>query len=265
MPNSNQDELNNYLKDIEIKKCIKKFYCDTPIKITSINVLKQPIYMDKPEPNHKDKIKNVILKYNDRIPDDEKQLILLYYDTLSEIGDNNKYKTYNDIYEECKTLEKYKFKTLDDVDLLNISFFVYNQLTEFIQYRTHKENNIHNNSDNIIESNVIKNINNKDSNNKGILYLLQPKQYIDTNIYKIGCSKRANLDRLRSYGKGTKYLSFCEVDNVLESEKNLISHFKKKFKLATGREYFEGNIEIMKQEFNHCIGDLINTANKSNS
>mgnify|MGYP006090550431 CR=1 FL=1 len=42
---------------------------------------------------------------------------------------------------------------------------------------------------------------------EGIIYLIQPAELVGTNRYKIGCSKKPNLDRVKKgYKKGTRYL-----------------------------------------------------------
>lgn len=71
------------------------------------------------------------------------------------------------------------------------------------------------------------------------VYILQPRMYVGTTVYKVGMSSLADLSRLRSYGKGSRYIAMAEVgDNYLQVETALISQFKHEFTLAKGREYF---------------------------
>jgi hypothetical protein len=64
----------------------------------------------------------------------------------------------------------------------------------------------------------------------GIIYLVQPRELLGTNGYKIGCSKNANLEQCyKGYKSGTRYLSIMEcidpfiVENIIKKnlKKNL--------------------------------------------
>lgn len=86
--------------------------------------------------------------------------------------------------------------------------------------------------------------------NIGIVYLIQPIEFIGTNIYKIGCSSKPTLDRVRhGYRSGTRYLYVCEIEHPFAVEKKIIRSFKEKFVLSQGREYFAGDESEMKQLF----------------
>lgn len=64
--------------------------------------------------------------------------------------------------------------------------------------------------------------------------------YVGTSIYKVGMSSVPDLSRLRSYGKGSRYIGMAEVgSNYLAVEKTLIREFNESFRLARGREYFD--------------------------
>ena len=81
---------------------------------------------------------------------------------------------------------------------------------------------------------------------KGIIYLIQPTELINTNRYKIGCSTKNNLDRCNNgYKKNTRYICIMECINPLLLEKKLINIFNSKFKLIAGKEYFEGDESSM--------------------
>ena len=95
--------------------------------------------------------------------------------------------------------------------------------------------------------------------NKGIIYLLQPCELVGTNRYKIGCSKKPNLDRCKfGYKKGTRYICIIECFNPLLLENKIKLEFNKKFKLIAGNEYFEGNEYNMFKLFNKIIIENIN-------
>jgi hypothetical protein len=76
----------------------------------------------------------------------------------------------------------------------------------------------------------------------GILYFIQPSELVGTDRYKIGCSKKDSLDRVKKgYRKGTRYISINEVNDPFLIEKTIKEEFKKKFTLISGTEYFKGN------------------------
>lgn len=74
------------------------------------------------------------------------------------------------------------------------------------------------------------------------LYMLQPVEYINTNCYKIGLSSTCDLNRLKSYGSGTKYIQYFECNKYREAEKELICKLNEEQTIALfkGREYFCG-------------------------
>jgi len=75
------------------------------------------------------------------------------------------------------------------------------------------------------------------------VYLLQPAELVGTNRYKIGISSRCDLNRLRSYGSGTRYIHYFECKDYIAVENSLKDNFNrnKKIKCIKGREYFEGD------------------------
>jgi hypothetical protein len=57
---------------------------------------------------------------------------------------------------------------------------------------------------------------------KGIIYFIQPVEYIETNTYKIGCSKNPNLDRCKNgYKKGSRFLCIMECNYPIELERKI--------------------------------------------
>jgi hypothetical protein len=79
-----------------------------------------------------------------------------------------------------------------------------------------------------------------------IVYLIQPEELVGTNRYKFGCSKREQLKRLSEYKKGTKYIIIAGCDNPFGVENEIKKEFNKHFKLIAGKEFFEGDIKLMK-------------------
>ena len=75
------------------------------------------------------------------------------------------------------------------------------------------------------------------------IYLIQPAEYIDTDICKIGCSRNNNLKRVKSYGKGTRYLCVMECREPFNLEKKLLKNL-----LIPLSEQEVMNISIMKDK-----------------
>src|SRR5438105_2025038 len=81
------------------------------------------------------------------------------------------------------------------------------------------------------------------------LYLVQPEEYLETNIYKIGGSKDLN-QRMKIYGKKVIiYRTYTLIERFYGFETKLIELFNLKFNKFKGREYFEGNIDKMIETF----------------
>lgn len=100
--------------------------------------------------------------------------------------------------------------------------------------------------------------------NKGIVYLVQPAELIESPVYKIGCSKEATLDRCcNGYKKGTRYICIMECNDPLIVERKLKGSFKQKFKLHAGAEYFKGNESDMIVEFFNIVNQSNYTGNNS--
>ncbi len=84
---------------------------------------------------------------------------------------------------------------------------------------------------------------------EGYFYIVQEREFLGTNNYKIGRTSDVE-DRLRGYSKNSKLIYSIKVDDQNEVESMLIEIFKDKFiqKREYGREYFEGDINEMIQE-----------------
>jgi len=84
----------------------------------------------------------------------------------------------------------------------------------------------------------------------GILYLIQPAELVGTKRYKIGCSNKSTLERVKKgYKVGSRYLHIMECNNPLKIEKLIKFDFNNHFTLIAGSEYFEGDEEEMKKIF----------------
>ncbi len=92
------------------------------------------------------------------------------------------------------------------------------------------------------------------NNESGSIYLIQPAELVGTNRYKIGCSKKNDLERCKKgYKKGTRFINIQECKEPFVIEQEVKKHFSDKFKLIAGKEYFEGNEDEIKKEFNDII------------
>jgi len=90
--------------------------------------------------------------------------------------------------------------------------------------------------------------------NKGIIYLIQPAELINTNRYKIGCTKTPNLERCyKGYKKGSRYICIMECIDPLILENKIKEIFNDKFKLIAGNEYYEGDENEMYKLFIETI------------
>jgi hypothetical protein len=93
----------------------------------------------------------------------------------------------------------------------------------------------------------------------GIVYLIQPCELIGTERYKVGYSKHHDMRRIiHGYNSGSIVIFVMSCKNPLEIEKEIKKQFKEKFKLISGNEFFEGNINLIKKKF---IEIIINNEN----
>ena len=100
---------------------------------------------------------------------------------------------------------------------------------------------------------------------KGIIYFIQPHEFIGTDIYKIGMSEKMGYKRvIQGYKKNTEIICVFKCSNPKEIESKIINIFTIKYKLYKGREYFQGNCNDMLVIFNQLIGKYIqdNITNK---
>jgi hypothetical protein len=88
----------------------------------------------------------------------------------------------------------------------------------------------------------------------GTIYLIQPAELVGTNRYKIGCSAKNDLERPRKgYKKGSRFIYIMECSNPFEIENKIKERFNLIFTLVAGHEYFEGEENDIKKEFNDII------------
>ena len=90
------------------------------------------------------------------------------------------------------------------------------------------------------------------------VYLIQPGEHWNTNIYKLGMTESQTINSNNSinrfeppgYTEYTKIICFQEVENSKGLEKKLITKFKQQFdKIQNKKEYFRGDIKEMKRIF----------------
>jgi len=86
--------------------------------------------------------------------------------------------------------------------------------------------------------------------NIGIVYLIQPAEMFGIGRYKAGMSNSNTLDRcVNGYNKGSRYLCIMECSNPVNVERKIIQEFTQRFKVVSGKEYFEGDGSEMLQLF----------------
>lgn len=97
----------------------------------------------------------------------------------------------------------------------------------------------------------------------GHIYIVRPREFIrlNENIFKVGRTiagfvpGKQILKRTMQYAKGTEQLAVFESRNCVSSELKILHtlqhHFKKRADF--GNEYFEGNLDDIKQIVQECI------------
>jgi hypothetical protein len=84
------------------------------------------------------------------------------------------------------------------------------------------------------------------------VYLLQEREFVRSgeNIFKIGKTTRPS-ERIKGYPNGSILFLNLPCENCDVMEKKLIKHFDEKFvkKSEIGREYYEGELKNLIQEF----------------
>jgi hypothetical protein len=93
----------------------------------------------------------------------------------------------------------------------------------------------------------------------GIIYLIQVREFIGTDIYKIGRSDKNGCARTSQYPKGSLLIYLLTCNNSRDIEIKIINAFKNKYKHKKeyGHEYFSG-------DYYHMINDITEICKSSN-
>ena len=88
----------------------------------------------------------------------------------------------------------------------------------------------------------------------GIVYLIQPAELVDTDRYKVGCSRETSLKRIiTGYNDKTRVILVEDVDEPFAVEKTILTAFATQFTCLSGREFFAGNIDRMRAFFKAIV------------
>lgn len=83
----------------------------------------------------------------------------------------------------------------------------------------------------------------------GILYFIQPAELVGTNRFKVGCSTKNDLSRVKSYKAGTRMIMILQCEDPFLLEQKVLVEFKTQFHKIAGNEYFEGDESVMRKVF----------------
>jgi hypothetical protein len=86
-------------------------------------------------------------------------------------------------------------------------------------------------------------------NSFGLIYLIQPAEFLNTDIYKVGMSTKMNLSRIQGQGCKSRCIFVMECVMAHKLENVIKNSFKRKFTLYKGSEYFKGSELIITDEF----------------
>ena len=95
---------------------------------------------------------------------------------------------------------------------------------------------------------------------QGYIYLIQTREYLGTNVYKVGRTSQSGdsrkLTRLTTgYPPESQQKYIESVDDVMNAEKAIKKRFKIKFKLVCGSEWFDGDCDEMKEIIREVISE----------
>ena len=89
------------------------------------------------------------------------------------------------------------------------------------------------------------------------IYLLIEREFINSNqsVYKVGKTNQPNYNRFKTYPNDSKILLHISVENCSEFEESILSIFRRTFipRVDIGSEYFEGDVNLMRQKIMHII------------
>jgi len=83
----------------------------------------------------------------------------------------------------------------------------------------------------------------------GILYFIQPAELVGTNRFKVGCSTKNDLSRVKTYKAGTRMIMILQCEDPFLLEQKVLVEFKNQFHKIAGNEYFEGDESVMRKVF----------------
>jgi len=216
-------------------------------------------------------------KYNDIDINECKECILKgisYEEYITEINNNsnNNNNDYNYNCKYCNKLYKYSQSLYRHLKTCKVKNGELTILKEELENKDNELENIKNEFENMKEElnekdEELKNIkrelenikfenNNKTiEDNNGIVYLIQPAELINTNCYKVGCSKSQTDKRLRSYNKGYKLLFISQCQNPFKIEELIKTEFNNNFELISGKEYYKGDEKKMYNIFMKILNE----------
>jgi hypothetical protein len=105
--------------------------------------------------------------------------------------------------------------------------------------------------------------------NYGYVYLIQPAQFLGTNIFKVGCSTLQNMSRVNNgYKRGSHIMACLTCKDPKFTESFILKIFRQKFTLFTGNEYFMGDFDdifiCFRDTFDSCVRTHEKSASKDN-
>ena len=83
----------------------------------------------------------------------------------------------------------------------------------------------------------------------GILYFIQPAELVGTTRFKVGCSAKNDLSRVKSYRTGTRMIMILQCEDPFGVEQKVLFEFNDRFHKIAGNEYFEGDEHDMRKVF----------------
>lgn len=103
------------------------------------------------------------------------------------------------------------------------------------------------------------------------IYLIQDGKDMDTDVYKIGKTTQENgdtrtIDRFDAYSENTIIYRLLEVDteHVDDIERKVINIFRDTFTLVQGREWFKGDIKLMKTMITDIVDNYVHQPDANN-
>jgi hypothetical protein len=100
---------------------------------------------------------------------------------------------------------------------------------------------------------------------KEYIYIVQLKRFIkcNTNIYTIGRTSTVLINKINQYPNESLLIFRCPVNNSIFIENIIIQKFNMKFKKMPefGKEYYEGNLNLMVKEIMDIIYEYNNNIN----